>query len=196
MEVFPLRPVGHRGKVILATGLAALIPLALYEAFQNLVGPGLWFEQPLIGLAVISIVVFGAWLALVNLWAFLCRPKVLLITNEVTWGVPFFRRKRRLADFAAIQIIASPGEKKGFVRPATMDTYQVNIVFRVGQPRRLFFFAVKKIGEARQAARHIADLLKVQLVDVTQWEEEATSKWRGGHSPTPDERLRERGPIQ
>jgi hypothetical protein len=198
MDIFPLKPVGRSFKSVMVICMLAFVPLAWYDPLQNVVASGRWFgEFARLALDCLALfAVFGVWVVLVNLWAFLRQPITHLGTSELSWGVPFLRRKRSFADIAAVQIIASHGTKQGFVRPATTDTYQANIVFRVGQPQRLFLFGFKKIDEVRRAAKHIADLLKVQVVDLTKCEEEATSKWQGGHSPAPEEHFRERGPIE
>jgi hypothetical protein len=140
----------------------------------GLLTAALWFSQPYIHTALFVVLLFAAvlgGLVLLVSVRMLGPSNFDLVKGEFRHGWPGFRKRRRLADLAAIQLVADEREK-------LRTSHQVNLVFAddAEEPRvPLSSFATP--GYARKFGRHMADMLKVPLVD--QLMEEQTE---GGHA--------------
>ena len=91
----------------------------------GLLTAALWFSQPYIHMALFVVLIFAAvlgGLVLLVSVRMLGPSNFDLIKGEFRYGWPGFRKRRRLADLAAIQLVADEREK-------LRTSHQVNLVF-------------------------------------------------------------------
>lgn len=154
----------------------------------------LWFSQPYIHTALFVALIFACvlgGLALLVLIRMLVPPNFDLVKGELSYGWPGFRKRRRFADLAAIQLVTDDREKYRFElgkNPSARKlsaTHQVNLYFADdAEEPRFVLSSFENTHDAKAFGRRLADMLKAPLVDQIA-EEKAPLEKQGPNDESP-----------
>jgi hypothetical protein len=129
------------------------------------------FLSSRLGELVVSLGLFvglaSLFLLVITIGFNLFKTRILLLTREVRWGLPGFRRTRSYDDVVCVQIVAERSKQDGQQVRSRRKLYQVNFVFDAATEQRIHFCASANLSQTRVFARQIADMLQVELVDQT-----------------------------